>query len=218
MRKTTDLVVLVITVMAMTISFSAVTKADTSSWALDRCNTAGLCVAGGDGTINLATSGSGSSEVIDVTVTAISGFGFFGSGKGGGAFGFNFDGNDAGVGVTNVDSPFSFSGNSGQMDGWGSFEFIINGPSGSGATSPITFTVTCAGGCTSVSQLAGELSSGGNGSTYFAAHIRNNSTGLTGFVAADQTHNATTPEPGSLALLGSGLLAMGGVLRRRLIG
>jgi hypothetical protein len=212
MRSKTRLIFF-LSLMAAMMVVTSTTKADTATWDLTNCNIASLCQPGGIGTVTLSTAGQNASEVIDVTLSLISGYGLFGSGKGSGAFGFNFSGNDAGVGITNISNPFSFNGNSGQMDGFGSFEFIINGPVAAHATSPLSFTVTCAGGCTSVSQLFTEISSGGSGSTPFVAQVRNNQTGLTGFAGA--TPSSPTPEPASLMLMGSGLLGIAGLVRRR---
>lgn len=56
---------------------------------------------------------------------------------------------------------------------------------------------------------------GVNGSGYvFASDILSGTTGNTGLVAADGNHGGV-PEPGTLAMLGTGVLGFAGVLRRK---
>lgn len=58
----------------------------------------------------------------------------------------------------------------------------------------------------------------GNGQStpiFFSSDILSGTTGLTGAVAA-QGNASTTPEPGTLVLLGSGILGLAGIVRRKI--
>jgi hypothetical protein len=140
-------------------------------------------------------------------------------------FGFNtasgFVGSISCIGVSaNWTSNCNASGN---LDGMGSYAFIVAGPNGSNAPGDhLQFTVTVAGGTfTTVANLVGSTSGGNCPNCAFAAEVfpfqDGQALGTTGFAGAEPTPTSTVPEPGSLALLGSGLMGMGGIVRRRFI-
>lgn len=144
-------------------------------------------------TVSLTTVGNN----ISATVTGGPGFSLFGQG---GMVGFNVAGNTTGLAISGLASGFSYSGG-GQMDGFGNFQVVIDGPQASQNVSSVSFTVSRTDGFTSVNQLGP-----------FVAHVYADGNGLTGFAGGG---GGEVPEPGTLALLGSGLLAVGGFLRRR---
>jgi len=147
---------------------------------------------------------------INVDVEMAGSFKIFGSGQGSGMFGFNIQ-NGAAVTVSGLPAGDSVIG-SNQMSSFGTFQVVINGPNAAHAVSSLTFTVSLVSGSfSSVSQFV----TNSDGHT-FAAHVWTPTVtadgNLTGFVTDGSN---PVPEPGSLALLGSGMMALGGWFRRR---
>jgi hypothetical protein len=139
------------------------------------------------------------------------------------AFGFNVVDPDLGVVISNLTAGFSYAGATvhNMGGGWGDFEFVINGPhTGSAAFLPMHFNVSRTGGFLSDLGLfeANDLGYA------FAAHVRNNENGVSGFVSAlppviaeeqDVDPGPTAvPEPATLMLFGLGLTALARRMRK----
>jgi len=200
--------------------FTAVGAAQATTVTLDQCAVAELCSQ-----VTITTTLSG--NTIDVDVIDVPGApnsGLFGKTGANRAFGFNVVDPDLGVVISDVTSGFSYAGDGvTQMGGgFGDFEFIINGPqSGSAAFLPLHFNVSRASGFLSDLGLFEPNALG----YVFAAHIRNNDNGVSGFVSAfppvipqdpdgGEFPSDSVPEPATLVLFGLGLAALARRMRQ----
>jgi PEP-CTERM motif-containing protein len=178
-----------------------------------------LGIAGSVGTVTLTQQGAG--QVL-VTITAASGFSLK---LNGGSVYFNtslgLTSSNFGP-ITIMSGGNSFTGLSfgnlmtnKNVSSLGLFSVILKnfqgGPAGTPGASSMSFLITAPG--LTVQQLELANSNGNMFGVHFCVG-GNGCTGLTGFAAGSLT---AVPEPGTLGLLGTGIVALAGVFRRRFI-
>lgn len=198
----------------VTLASATLTRADTVTFKL---NTGSTLPSQNYGTVTLTLNGSGG---IDVNISLLPGNRIVHTGFAA-SVAFNSPGSGQ-IGVAGLPGTYSLvnSGNPSSigMDGFGTFAYgVLFGPNGGGAgtDSSLSFTVTRAGGFSSVFQLV-QLSTNPPGSIQspFAVDIIcDTCNGATGVIG---TNGETVPEPTSMLLLGTGLLGIAAGVRKRI--
>jgi PEP-CTERM motif len=201
MKKCISLSTLVLAIAPFGAAHSFLIDRDNSSGAV--CSAANPC-----GTVTVTGT-----STLTVSISMNAGFAVFGNND---TFGFSTVGSDTGVSISNFSSAlFNGNGGSGNEAGWGSFEFRVDGPGGSSAVQNLSFDIIRpADPFTSPADIEAGAS-GGNGSTLFGLHVRNNTSGLGGFAGVDASLPEVTPEPASLGLIGLAGVSLGLFRRRR---
>lgn len=155
---------------------------------------------------------------ISVSATVASGYYFVASGSGNS---LDFNLSDAHPTITITTTDFTMSGTSVNGSPWGTFNYGIGCSGitcGSGASNTtdatLTFTVMDPGG---ISYLNFTPNPGKNSTPeiYFVSDINPAGGNVAAGVGSSTVVTTATPEPSSLMLLGSGVLGLAGLVRRR---
>jgi len=197
--------------------------ADTSTYTLNLGNVGGLCGNGSSSpynctgesgsiqppyaTVNLVLSSDAKS--ITVTVSLSGDYVLWGKHA---TFGFNYVGGAGQLNVSGLGSSWSVVSNA-HMSGYGTFQYAISSSSNQSHGQTLTFTVTRKDGGTFSS--ASDLATGTYGFGMHLASCDTCSDRVTGYAGGDSPQNNPVPEPASILLLGSGLMALRGVVGKR---
>jgi hypothetical protein len=165
------------------------------------------------GTITLQDLGGGN---VQVTVNLVSDLFFVHTGLSE-TIDFNLNGSPT-IAVGSFSSPnFLLAGTTAgsyHFDGFGDFQYTIaikpsfGQGAGSKQPAPLSFIVTAPG--LNLASFHKTTSTG----AYFGVDVINTATGATGPIGAVDEPTTQTPEPASLLLVGTGLLALAGLRRR----
>ncbi|MEO8050377.1 MAG: PEP-CTERM sorting domain-containing protein [Acidobacteriota bacterium] len=193
--------------LAVTLAVAPQSQASTI-FSLNQDACTGTCGTGPFGTVTLTEFGSGASATVGVNVTLAANERFAGTGAGD-ALEFNVIG---AVNITGITANFGIGPSPDTASAFGTFLHSVEcttcqGGNAGNPAGPLNFTVGSATGVTIASFI---VNSGGY---FFAADIVGNN-GNTGNVGANGS-TTVVPEPVSMGLVGSGLISIFFLRRRK---
>lgn len=201
----------------LVLALGSVAKADTFLYLTkDNCSTP--CNPGSPGTsMGTVTLSQIATGEVQITISLVSPLEFVNTGLVN-TIDFNIIGTPT-ISASNFsNSDFSLASTtagSNHFDGFGTFEYSIQmgGSQGAGGAqaSPLTFDISATG-----LTVADFLTDGTGANVFFGVDVYNSAVPSTGPIGTG-TPTSPVPEPGSLALFGTGILGMAGYLRRKLL-